>query len=386
MAHRKARVEMFEPGHNVSLWLHRIDTERQLRTWPDPVAVAEASLLMTDVPLTWFLTHCNEHTTWADFSTGMKHRFGDSEQTFIARIQHRKQRDDESVQSYADDMNMMFNQSVFPEPMKRDLLLENLKPALRKQVITSIPNTIDEVITNARFSEEKANGVTPEKLNQWEQQRNNSKGDQVDCLTKAMDKMSIAFTNRQPFPPSRPPRNPDVSIMQCWKCQGMGHEAVDCPKQARTANYARANLLESHTQASYERAPDFDDYTPSTAEALVYAAGGRTGPLQRTPWTPEGIQAARDAHTNRGNAAASGSGATPTPAPAPRLVPGHRSYPDPGTTPAREYRRSQKAVDIMSQLDNTLMKITYGGFLREAPDCCADLIEQLGGINKQGHS
>ena len=395
MAQRKARVELFEPVHNVSLWLHRIDTERQLRTWPDPVAVAEASLLMTDVPLTWFLTHCNEHTTWADFSTGMKHRFGDSEQTVTARIQHRKQHDDESVQSYADDMNMMFSQSVFPEPMKRDLLLENLKPALRKQVITSIPKTMDEVINNARFLEEKANGVTPEKLKQWEQQHNNSKGDQVDRLTKAMDKMSIAFANRQEFPdraapnrqPFPPPRPPDVPIMQCWKCQGMGHRAVNCPNQARTANYARANLLESHTQASYERAPDFDDYTPSTAEARVYAAGGRTGPLQRTPknrtpWTPEGIQAARDARTNRGNAAASGSGATPTPAPAPRLVPGHRTYPDPGTTPAREYRRSHKAVDIMSQLDNTLMKITYGGFLREAPGCCADLIEQLGGINK----
>ena len=119
----------------------------------------------------------------------------------------------------------------------------------------------------------------------------------------------------------------------------------------------------------------------------MYAAGGRTGPLQRTPknrtpWTPEGIQAARDACTNRGNAAVSGSGATPMPAPAPRLVPGHRTYPDPGTTPASEYRRSHKAVDIMSQLDNTLVKITYGGFLREAPDCCADLTEQLGGINK----
>ena len=47
MAHRKARVEMFEPGQNVSLWLHRINTERQLRLWPDvlTVAEAEASLL-----------------------------------------------------------------------------------------------------------------------------------------------------------------------------------------------------------------------------------------------------------------------------------------------------------------------------------------------------
>ena len=47
MAHRKARMEMSEPGQNVSLWLHRINTERQLRLWPDllTVAEAEASLL-----------------------------------------------------------------------------------------------------------------------------------------------------------------------------------------------------------------------------------------------------------------------------------------------------------------------------------------------------
>ena len=38
---------MFEPGQNVSLWLHRINTERQLRLWPDLLTVteAEASLL-----------------------------------------------------------------------------------------------------------------------------------------------------------------------------------------------------------------------------------------------------------------------------------------------------------------------------------------------------
>ncbi|KAL3149556.1 hypothetical protein ABBQ32_002335 [Trebouxia sp. C0010 RCD-2024] len=68
---------------------------------------------------------------------------------------------------------------------------------------------------------------------------------------------------------------------------------------------------------------EIDDCTPSTPEAELYAAGGRTGPMRRAPkhrtaFTPEGIQAVRDARANRGNSAASGSGAGPTPAPAPR--------------------------------------------------------------------
>ena len=41
-------------------------------------------------------------------------------------------------------------------------------------------------------------------------------------------------------------------------------------------------------------------------------------PKNRTAWSPEGIQAAKDACANRGNAAASGNGAAPAPAGAPR--------------------------------------------------------------------
>ena len=106
---RKSRIELFEPGHNVSLWLHRLNTTRVMQGWPDADAIREASMLMGDVALTWFLTHCNQDTAWADFERGMRLRFGDSEQTVIARIQHRKQREDESVQSYTDDMHSCFH-------------------------------------------------------------------------------------------------------------------------------------------------------------------------------------------------------------------------------------------------------------------------------------
>ena len=176
--------------------------------------------------------------------------------------------------------------------------------------------------------------------------------------------------------------------MQCWKCPGYGHKAIDCNNAPKPANYARANLLESHVQEPYSYNSDHDDNTPSTIEAQIYAAGGRTGPMQRAPkhrtaWTPEGIQAARDARANRGNAAASGSGAAPAPAGALRRAePGLRPPavdPHAGKYDAPDLRRSAvgRAIDVIAHLEHTPMKITYGTFFKEAPDCCEDLIKEL---------
>lgn len=123
----------------------------------------------------------------------MRQRFGDSEQPIIARIQHRKQREDESVQAYAEDM--MFAQCNFPEVLKRNLLIDNLKPSLRKQVVSSIPTTIEQVITNAVFLEETAVGIPSEKIKGWEQQRRRSKTDAIDHITKSMDKTTLALSN-----------------------------------------------------------------------------------------------------------------------------------------------------------------------------------------------
>ena len=65
MAQRAGKFSMdnFEPGQNVSLWLYQLNTERTLRAWQDTEAVAHASLLVGDVPLTWMLNHCTATTT-----------------------------------------------------------------------------------------------------------------------------------------------------------------------------------------------------------------------------------------------------------------------------------------------------------------------------------
>ena len=199
------RICLYEPDQNIKLWLYRVNVERGLRQWPDPVAVAEASTLLGDGALTWFLAERCNLASWSDFEIAIQQRFGDNPDTIMARIQHRKQAEDESVQCYADDMHMMFGQTDFPPALKRDLLLQNLKPSLRKAVIRTIPGTMQDVIKNATFLETKLDASAMEKVKAWQQQHDNNNQTSVEKLARAMDRMSLGLkaaanpTSRTPY-------------------------------------------------------------------------------------------------------------------------------------------------------------------------------------------
>ena len=186
------RIVPYQPGDNVKLWLHRLNTERTIQQWPDAMAVRQASLLMGDIPLTWLISNCNSINTWADFESAVQQRFGDSEQTIMARIYHRKQGQEEPVQSYFDDMHLLFAQATLPDALKRDALLQNLKPSLRKRVILSIPNTKEDVMNNAIFLERKLCGETSADQIARQQPTTQKLG-KMDRLTRAMDRMSLGL-------------------------------------------------------------------------------------------------------------------------------------------------------------------------------------------------
>lgn len=61
--------------------------------------------------------------------------------------------------------------------------------------MTSIPTTVEEVIANALYLEERAAGATPEKTIQRGQQRCSRKPDPIERLTKSMEKMSMVLYN-----------------------------------------------------------------------------------------------------------------------------------------------------------------------------------------------
>lgn len=94
----------------------------------------------------------------------MKQRFGDSEQAIVAHIRHRKQGQHESVQSYIDEMSMLCSQAFISDSMKMDLILDNLKPCMKKPVLASIFKTPEQVIANATFLEDRLRSAKPEKL------------------------------------------------------------------------------------------------------------------------------------------------------------------------------------------------------------------------------
>ena len=193
---RTVQIECFEPGQNVTLWLRRLNTARQLHDWSDPVAIAESSMLLGDISLTWLINNCNGDTTWAQFELGMQERFSDTAQTILARIRHRKQQETESVKAYCDEALTMFSQISIPDAMKQDLLLENMKPSFRKQVIGTVPSNLEEVIANATFIEEKLVGTraTEQDLQRWDKQRKNNH-DPQDRFDASMDRLCTAVAN-----------------------------------------------------------------------------------------------------------------------------------------------------------------------------------------------
>lgn len=188
------------------------------------------------------------------------------------------------------------------ETMKHNLLKNNLRPALRDQVIHCVPLTLEDVIKNVTFLEEQALGISREKIKQWEQQHVRNQ-DAVECMTRAMDKMPISVANALNYyrtyqrPAQRPntadrnrqgPRDGNTAPTQCYKCRQFGHKAVDCRVNPGVINYVEGYGIEQDT---------YGDNIPSTPEAYISATGGQTGPLQRTPsirtpWSKEGIQAA----------------------------------------------------------------------------------------------
>ena len=114
----------------------------------------------------------------------MRKRFGDAEHTIIAQITNRKQRDSEPVQSYVDDMNMLFAQCVLPEAMKLDMLLDNLQPSLKQQVFSTIPKNVEQCVANAIYLQEKSTSLTGGNCNNGQSSQQHQVANNLDAMQR----------------------------------------------------------------------------------------------------------------------------------------------------------------------------------------------------------
>ncbi|DBA66348.1 TPA: hypothetical protein ACH3X2_002337 [Trebouxia sp. C0005] len=70
-----------------------------------------------------------------------------------------------------------------------DILIGNLKPALRAQVVATIPKTLEQVIENAIYLEERAVGVVTDRLKLWDQQHKCNSSDPIEQSTTEADRI-----------------------------------------------------------------------------------------------------------------------------------------------------------------------------------------------------
>ena len=224
-------------GEDITMWLRRWTILKATKNWQDTEAISNAVLNLGQSPFQWYIMHASHITQWEDFYQAILTRYGEDEQTLMLRLQHRNQQENESVQSYADGITLLFMQTGFPASAQRDIFLHNLKASLRRRAINTCPKDLQDAIKKATFLEAQDNASSPLKLKTL-QEKGSSKPpeDAIDQLTKSMTGLTNMIANRgkgshtdqaSKGESNRPPRDGMPTVI-CYKCGKPGHKASQC--------------------------------------------------------------------------------------------------------------------------------------------------------------
>ena len=283
---------------DVSIWLKRWTLKKQAKGWDDATAINEAALHFSEAAFKWFLMHGINNNTWDTFCQAVLQRYAADEQTPMLHLQHRSQFEHESVQAYADALQLLFLQTGFPIATQRDLFLKNLKASMKKRVINTCSTSLDNAVKAALFLEAQDSANSPQKLQALQEQGNTKPKEDIGMreVTEAFRDLKLHLAQNKPQGDrpngqgQRAPNDRGLPIT-CYKCGNVGHKAADCHNQgaqgpARAQHFARTNYEESsYEEPEYEfptscKVPIYNfssssGHVPTRQEQSAYATGAR---------------------------------------------------------------------------------------------------------------
>ena len=233
-------------SEDVRTWLHRWTTKKHLEAWTDAKAVRQAVLRLGPTPYTWFMHRMAEFQTWEQFATAMLHRFGESEETLMLRLHHRRQQQHESVQSYADDLQLLFAQTHIPVAFQCKIFLENLKISLQQRVVNTCPDSLAIAIEKAKFLELQDFLHSSERLKAWQESGTACKprADPVESIGQLVKDFRGVVAKQNE---AQHHRRRDKRPLICSRCGSQHHATQHCPNFERTMAGIRHLAKPCHT-------------------------------------------------------------------------------------------------------------------------------------------
>ena len=163
---------------------------------------------------------------------------------------------DENVRTYVDELHFLFSLLKMPKAMQMDILIDDLEPELRMQVVATIPKTAEQAIQNAVHLQECLTGAVADKLRLYEGQYKKTGSDTIEQLASSLGRMIVALHNNS-------------SKQGFMLRQAYDDDATDSDVPARLTDYVCEPFLESN--ACFLANQCFsEDYVPSTPEAEMY--------------------------------------------------------------------------------------------------------------------
>ncbi len=138
-------------SEDADAWLASFETMARIYRWNDGMKVDVFQFHLKGTALNWLLSR--NAASWAELKAAFESRFCDNYDASFSRLNSRQQGAQESVESYAESMQVLFRRLELPARMQLRYFLNGLAHIYQDRVISRRPESLAQAIDEALYFE-----------------------------------------------------------------------------------------------------------------------------------------------------------------------------------------------------------------------------------------